>query len=690
MRRLAGLSALAIAATTVFAGLVGMAPAHAAEGDLELVLAPENGALSRPGEALTVSGTVTNVSGAPVPAGTLDVAVARSLASRDALNEAFADPSTVSASVVGTVDTPPLPVLGSAQLSVQIPADVLDGALSGGGWGAHVVVTTMRAGDDLTVASASALVRLDGTAPTTLDVSVVVPITTPASGEGLISAESLEQYTAPSGLLTRKLEAASNPAATVLLDPRILASIRVLGISAPESALQWLEQLEALPNPVIPLQYADSDISLERSIGASIPLTPTSFLAALDPDNFPATEPTPSPDASAATTSPTPSPSPTSTATQEPTPAVTLPTLEELLAFDYSATDLAWPSAGHSTTADLDFAAAGGLNRVLVGAEDLDGPITGDVASVDSHNVIVADASSSIVSDAVFAVGSTDTRLAQSRATAVLAATATDTGSSRRSVVVALDRARSTGTDMAGPLQALTSLPWISVDSFPAADAVADAGAQWATAADDRVDTARGLLTDEEAISRFSSILDQPELLTGPARNDLLAGLSAGWIDDPDGWRGAVAATRADTAATLASVTVDASSQINVAAFTAEAPIYVSNALPYPVNVVVTPQANNGRLVITGATSTIQPASTQRVLLQAKAIANGRVTVTVNLSSPSGAPIGTPRYIQLDVQPFWETAGIAVIGALVLALLGFGTYRSIRRRRRLRAEPADA
>lgn len=691
VKRAAGLCALAIIVATASAGLVGASPAQAADPVVEAVLAPENGALSRPGEPLTLSGSVTNVSSAPLPAGTLDVAVQRGLSGEEELAAAFADPSSVSARVLATVETPQIPPSGSAQLSVEIPAAVLDAELNGAGWGAHVVVTTMKSGSEVSSTSATALVRLDGDAPATVDVSVVVPITTPASGEALISAETLEQYTAPSGLLSRKLQAASNPAAVIALDPRVLASIRVLGSSAPQSALDWLERLEQLPNEVFPLQYGDADLALERSIGAGAPLAPLSFLSALRSDDFATPEPTPTSTISPSPTNePSPSPTVTTTPTAGPDGEPQLPTMEQLLAFDYSGTDFAWPSANHASAADLDFAGAAGLGRVLVAESNLTERVPGPVASVEGRNVVVADSASSAVSQAVFAVGTADSRLAQSRAAAELAAVASDSDGAQQSIVVALDRAGSTSSDMATALSAITSLPWVGSAAFPVADAAATGDAGWATAADDRAGTAAFLLTDEAAIAQFATVLDQPELLTGPARNELLAVLSAEWADDPTGWTGTAAAQRDSTAKTLSSVTVDASSQINVAAFTADAPIYVTNTLPYPVNVNVTPRANNGRLVITGASATVPPESTQRVLLQAKAIANGRVIVTVDLTSPVGVPIGDPRYIQLDVQPFWETAGIAVIGVLVAGLLGFGTYRSIRRRRRARADSDGA
>ncbi|BDI24195.1 DUF6049 family protein [Herbiconiux sp. L3-i23] len=664
------LAAAVVATITMLSGFVAAPAATAADGSLGLVFAPENSGLSRPGEPLVVSGTVTNQSDRPLAPSVIEVGVVADTVGRDGLDEAYAEPAGARTEMIATIETPPLPVAGSAQLSVTVPPETLDAVLAGTGWGAHPVVTSVQG--DSENASVSALVRLDGEGPRA-EISIVLPITAPPGVDGIIAAETLEEYTGPSGVLTRKLDAAADPRVALALDPRILASIRVLGTRAPASAVEWLQRLESLSNEVFPLQYGDADVSLERAAGSPSVLQPTSFASVLDPADFPAGPATPTP-TQTGTPTPTPSVSPT-----EGAPQPTLPTVDELFAFDYTATDIAWPAAGIVGADDLSFAGQAGYDRSIVSAEQLDDPAAGPVVAVDGSTVLVADTASTDLSDAVFALGSADGRFTASRAAASLAVSAQDSGSG--ALLLPLSRSASTTTDIEGALRAMLALPWLASVNFESLVASPGPDTALAPLEDPRVETARTLLAEEAAVSSFSSVLAQPDLLTGAARLDLMTALGAGWADDPDGWRTAVGTLRSRTSEILGAISIDPSSQINVAGFTADTPIYISNALPYPVTVQVQPRSSNGRLVISGATATIDAGSTQRVPLQARAIGNGRVTVEVRMTSPTGVEIGTTRFIQLDVQPYWETAGIAVMGVLVAGLLGFGTYRSIRRRR---------
>jgi hypothetical protein len=69
----------------------------------------------------------------------------------------------------------------------------------------------------------------------------------------------------------------------IAIDPMIIASIRVLGTSAPTSAVEWLNRLASAGNDIFPLGYADADPSLAVQAGAPAPLAPTSLEFATDP-----------------------------------------------------------------------------------------------------------------------------------------------------------------------------------------------------------------------------------------------------------------------------------------------------------------------------------------------------------------------------------------------------------------------
>ena len=140
-------------------------------------------------------------------------------------------------------------------------------------------------------------------------IGVIVPITADATAGGLLTATELTELTAPTGSLTNQLDAVDGTAAILAIDPAILAAIRVLGSSAPASAVEWLVRLESLANSRFALQFGDADVAAQMQAGLSRPLPPLSLQAYIDPANFatpaPDTTPTPSPTATAAPSEPT-------------------------------------------------------------------------------------------------------------------------------------------------------------------------------------------------------------------------------------------------------------------------------------------------------------------------------------------------------------------------------------------------
>ena len=88
-------------------------------------------------------------------------------------------------------------------------------------------------------------------------------------------------------MLTRQLDGLiGHPSVAIGIDPMILASIRVLGTSAPASATQWLVSLSLLPNDVFSLGFGDADLAGQFQSGLTAPLAPTSLGYAMDPANF--------------------------------------------------------------------------------------------------------------------------------------------------------------------------------------------------------------------------------------------------------------------------------------------------------------------------------------------------------------------------------------------------------------------
>jgi len=666
----------------VGAGVLPLVPipaSMAADASVELVLTAGSG-LVRPGEDLVITGSVSNLAAAPLPASTLSLGVSESRLDRGELSAALGDPGAADTEQVGDVAVPALPAGTSADVTFTVPAALASELLDGSGWGAHVVTGQVRADQADLAAATAGFAWLEGTAPPTLGVATVIPLTTPAVTDALLDAEALEAYTAVGGALRKKLEAGISSGAALALDPRILASIRALGANAPASAIEWLQELDGASNVVFPLGYGDADLSLERGAGAGGLLGPISFDEALDPADFAdgdggtQTSPTPSP---------TETPDPAESGTPTPTPTTgAVPTTEELLAWDYSATDLAWPVAVRP--GDTAFYAASGLSRTLVPSDSLaEGGSGASSGVVEGGTAIVVDSAlSTAVSEAAFAGNDADRRHATATAVALLAATAETTPGG--SVAVALSRSWPSSTaNLAATLDTIATVGWtgiVPLDSIPASDAALSLSP---VGDDPRREATAQLLTDEGDIAAFSSVLTDPAILVARERLRLLPLLSVQWLDFRDAWTTAAGELHASYDQVLHAVSISPTNVVALGAFDS-VPVYVQNDLDLPVTIQLDGRPSNGRLLVEPTTATIAPQSSLRVYLPARSIANGRVTLYLSAASPSGVPVGSPASLTLDVQAEWETAGLIAVGGLVVLLFGVGLFRYRRRRRRAR------
>lgn len=519
-------------------------------------------------------------------------------------------------------------------------------------------------------------------APEGARLAVIVPITSPAGSDGLIPAELLGEFTAPAGLLSRQLDAVAGTGAVLAIDPMVVASIRVLGTSAPANARDWLARLDALSNDRFALPYADADPTLFLHSDAGAPPTPLGFGFAIDPADFAAAEASPSP-----TASPIPAPEPTTT--PDPDAPTAIPTPEQVVAVPGADTAIAWPRAGTVASGDL---AALGAPMAVLSAADVTGAASG-LATVEGVRVLVVD---DVLSAAVQSAAAALDELTWASEVAA-AATALDAAIAAQSaetamVVVALDRlAAADAPRLGATITALTSGPATiaSLTSLEAGDA---ASAELVPGEQDaaRLAALDARLVDETALDRFASAVDDPVAVVDSARLETLALGSQAWVDRTD-WTTALDEAAAAARALLSSVHIIESSFLFVAD-RSTLPVSIQNDGPRPVTVLVTADPRTGLLDIDPApVEVVVPAGSQATAeFAATAVSNGAVTVTVTMSSPVGVPIGSPAVADVNVQAGWETPVIAAAAAAVALLLVFGIIRTVRRIRRQRAGAARA
>ena len=589
---------------------------------------------------------------------------------------------------IGIGESRSLAAGGATVVSFTLPpelfADIADSPIIG--LGAELIV-----GDTIVATGADAFPNGDVPASGSVAVALAAPLTVPPNaGTGLIDAAQLENWTSPTGLLTRQLDALAGRRVAIGIDPRLIASIRVLGSAAPVSTTAWLERLRNVPNEVFPLAYADADLALQAQLGLPAPLTATSFTDVLDPAAF-ATPPEGDDDAAAGSgTTATPGPGPE----PEPTPGG-LPTTEEILDWTYTRTDIAWPPDDSVAAGNLSFFDAAGLTTTLLAAGNVapvDQPVQAS-SSIDGSTALVADGD---LTAALRTASSAATDVEWRSATGLLLSELSlDAGEARTTVLATFARgAASQSNRVSALIDEVDASPWSSLAGLseaigapPETRALADE-----PESEQRRAVATNLVQAEAAVAAFASVLADDSLLAGPTRRDLLWLLSADWIGDDDAWTAAASQWLLAQRDILDAVSVVPSSTINVVSTETGVPTTVQNSLSYPVTVIVDVDPSNGRLIVEDRVEvTVEPESRSTVRVPVAAgVGNGEVSLAVSLTSPTGVPIGGMVMIPANVQADWEGLGAAILAAIVVLVFGIGIWRNIRKRRRDRAERKDA
>lgn len=651
-------------------------------GTTAFTLSPISNGLVRPGEALAVSLTLQNETGVTTGPATATVSLGRTpIADRAALS-AWLDGDTAgfTTTAVTTAALEAVPAGAATVTPARVEAD--DPALQGLVPGVYPLVATYPSPSG-TVSSTSVVV-VPPTGSDEIGIGVLVPITAGRLAAGLLTAEQLTVLTAPGGALSAQLDGVEGTPAVLAVDPAVPASIRVLGTAAPATATAWLERLESLPNSRFALQFGDADVAAQIEAGLSAPLEPTSLTAYMSPDDFaPEAEPTAEPE---------PTPTPTPTAENDDPTAPDLPTLPALLDIGpNSRAGIFWPVAGTAgpdvvnalgrLTVD-DQAAMTVISSGSTSAGAAGGTVPAHGAAGDSP-VLAYDADVSAALAEASGLESTSLRgAALAEATAYLAFATAETDGAPLLVTLGRnpDRSRvALGATIGAAIDAPGVTPFTlgglinsAVDEVEIEDAADQAA---------RASVTSALLEDEGELARFATILDDPSLLTGPQRAEILQLLGTGWLPDETAWAAAIAQHRATTQITLDSVGLVPSPAINLYGANVGLRFWVRNDLPYPVNLVLYVNPNDLRLDVQRANPLVaQAASNSRVEVPVQArVGNGDVTLDLQLRSRASVAIGEPESVEVTVRAEWESVGLVILATVVGGLLLLGVVRTILR-----------
>lgn len=693
------------------------AAASSATGQSDAVtlsVAPEADGVLRSGDDLELSVTVTNGTETDLDAGSARIYLDRdSFLTRSKLADWLSPDETTGDDYLGIymarVDVPAVAAGESVTVdSITIPASRT--ALDGWSWGARALGVRLLDSVGVQVAQARSSVvwyPSESFQPTRL--SVAVPITTPETENGVLDAAALEAYTSADGTLTRQLRQVVGTSATIAVDPMIIASIRLLGSEAPASALGWLDDLSSAGVETFPLTYADADVAGLSQAGAPSVPGPTSFDGFVDESRFDtstsATD-APSPaetdqgtsDGSGSSTSSssgspadpsateTPSPSPT----DEPS-APPLPTTESLLSFPWSLSSIAWPADDTVVSSDIATITSRDYTSTILSSSNVnvatDATENAPVDLGGSTGLVSDDTLSGLIREAAAATSQAAWRSAMAELSASVATIAKERPSDARTMLATLDRSWSTdGGRLRQTLAALDDLPWSSPSSL--SDTLA-AEPTDATVVDepesaDRLRELRSIVRADEQVTDFSTALEDPRTVTGPARLRTLALSSHAWRDNPDGLSTEVDGATQQATETSQLVSIVQGSDQLILGDRSSLPLYVQNASDSSATVFLTLAPSSSRLTIeeNRIPVTVQAKSQVRVRVPVQSIANGTVDVSLSLVSSTGVTIATPAVVTINVQAGWETAITWAFGIGFALLFGGGIYRTIRKRRR--------
>jgi len=513
---------------------------------------------------------------------------------------------------------------------------------------------------------------------TPVSVGVVIPLSVQGGRDGFIDAPALAEYTSPTGLLTRELDSVANTDVAIGIDPMIIASIRLLGTSAPESATAWLDRLGTLDNETFALSYADSDVTAGLQAGSTEVIAPTSFDFAIDPALF-GTEVVETPD-----------PEQTPAGPGE-TPA--LPTSENLLDWNYSLGTVVWPQVNTVTSDDLAILGAS-YDTTILNSGNVKRPSTGVAASTvgTTATVVTDDDISALFAATIHAETSTDWQQSFDELASAVARVPGRSTSGGASILLGIDRGGfDTETRLRATLTALDNLASANTVPFSQlSDArVGDATLVESPHTDVRIGLVRSMLDAEKSDAAFATVAENPELITGDFRIRLIAAMAPQWNRYPGGWGAEVRNYLTDSITLRSSVSIARSSDL-IFGDRGSIPIYVNNELDQPVTVYIAVEPLSPVLTVEDQNFevVVEPQSQRRAQIPAVSRSNGEVAIGISMHSGADVPIGTKKWVTVNVQAGWETPTITILGIAVFAMFVFGIVRSIRRRRKLKAELA--
>lgn len=542
--------------------------------------------------------------------------------------------------------------------------------------------------DELELKSPITPIVWRGSGGSEVKLSVIVPLVLPTD---IRTVPTRDQLSDAIPKLDRLLTAATAQQATLAIDPRIIAGIRAYGAESPLAAQTFLARLESSSLPSFLLQFADADPAAQAALGFTTLLEPTNLDFVSRFGTFPATAPTDEDaggagaggaEATAAPNKTAPGTTVTPTPTPEPSGDVTLPpTLKELLAWS-EETPMAWPAEGSVDEGTVELLQANGISSLVLTSENVSQE-GGPRVTIDGGSALITDTALGDAADrALSATNDTERSAARSELAARLALAAqTDVPGA----VIGLDRgAVADAEDPAQLLDELGELDWVS--STPHTEQRSGtASLKSADTLEDRRELLRTAVNRESAVDEVGAILVHPEYLSGYQRTRLLDLFATRYAASDMDFPEAAAVFRKRDAELMEGVRAVSTEHTQLVGASTRVPVQLRNSLPFEALVSVRVDPASAALLVTEREFSdirVRPESTERLLVPVQSrVSSGESGLVVSISDASGDLTIYTGTLSISIRSAVETIALWGLGVLAALLLGFGIWRSVRRRR---------
>ena len=370
---------------------------------------------------------------------------------------------------------------------------------------------------------------------------------------------------------------------------------------------------------------------------------------------------------------------------------------------------LAWPANGQADASTLKLAGLLNPAATIVSSDsiglhthdDVYTP-TGRVNSNGSH-LAVSDADLDAIfagdaADAGYSGAGTDTSLLASQrflAQSALIALEYPNLTSPRTVLVTAPRGGEPSEALLGAVgQASGWIKTVGLSTLLSAspDSQALTSAPKRSATTTKTDLTPDQLTDSDVLSALvqslAEILSEPAKVTDSYGPAALRTVSTAWRGDTDGQGAFADSVQAHVSAIVGAVRLVQKSDLTLSGKSGVIPFTIQNQLNEPVNVGIRITTDRAGLSVQQVqVRTFQPGSTTVEVHVNSAVSGQRVTISAQLTTPSGATYGNTQSLQVSVSSIGSVT--LVIFALSAALLVVAVMLRIYRSRRTRnATPA--